>query len=146
MKKFYKDSMTAEEYNEKYKGKFMSEIAELEKKRFDENRSEIDRKHEDFVEESRQRMLTVGKLVKWLQEQDQNACILVYEPNSDAYIEQLDDLPNCDICTVAKAKKDMKDNLLNWYKDMPDKDAKAERDINTVFRYAKDADVILNFN
>lgn len=146
MKKFYKDSMTAEEYNEKYKGKFMSEIAELEKKRFDENRSEIDRKHEDFVEESRQRMLTVGKLVKWLQEQDQNACILAYEPNSDAYIEQLDDLPNCDICTVAKAKKDMKDNLLNWYKDMPDKDAKAERDINTVFRYAKDADVILNFN
>ena len=146
MKKFYKDSMTAEEYNEKYKGKFMSEIAELEKKRFDENRPEIDRKHEDFVEESRRRMLTVGKLVKWLQEQDQNACILAYEPNSDAYIEQLDDLPNCDICTVAKAKKDMKDNLLNWYKDMPDKDAKAERDINTVFRYAKDADVILNFN
>ena len=146
MKKFYKDSMTAEEYNEKYKGKFMSEIAELEKKRFDENRSEIDRKHEDFVEESRQRMLTVGKLVKWLQEQDQNACILAYEPNSDAYIEQLDDLPNCDICTVAKAKKDMNDNLLIWYKDMPDKDAKAERDINTVFRYAKDADVILNFN
>ena len=146
MKKFYEDDMSLEEYNKLYLGKNMGEITELEKRRFDENRPEIDKKHEEFAEESRKRMLTVGKLVAWLQQQDQDACILAYEPNSDAYIEQLDDIPNCDICTVAKAKKDLKDGLLNWYKDTPDKEARADENVSVVFRYAKDSDVVIKFS
>jgi hypothetical protein len=70
MNKFYKDSMTPEEYTKRYAGKNMGEITELESKRFEENKPEIDKKHEAFAEESRQRMLTVGKLVAWLQKQD----------------------------------------------------------------------------
>ena len=146
MKKFYKDDMTPEEYTKRYTGKNMGEITKLEQERFDEKKPEIDKKHEDFVNESRKHMLTVRKLVAWLQQQDQDACVLAYEPNSDAYIEQLDDLPNCDICTVAKAKKDMHDSLKSWYRDTSDADEKIKRDIDIIFRYSKDNDVIIRFN
>lgn len=146
MNKFYKDDMTSEEYIKRYTGKNMGEITELESMRFEENKPEIDKKHEVFAEECRQRMLTVGKLVAWLQKQDQDACILAYEPNSDAYIEQLDDLPNYDICTVAKAKADMRRGLLDWYRDIPDKESKVDKSVSIVFRYAKDNDVIIKFN
>lgn len=91
-------------------------------------------------------MLTVGKLVSWLKEQDQDACVLAYEPNSDAYIEQLDDLPNCDICTVKEAKSRMQEDLNQWYKDSDNKEEKIKRDVGIVFRYAEDNDVIIRFN
>ena len=146
MKAFYKDPMTIEEYNAKYKGKTMSEIQELEKKRFDENRPEIDAAHEKFVDESNDKMLTVGKLVAWLKDQDPNAHILAYEPNSDAFIEQLGKLPSYDICTVAKAKEHMAETLEGWYKGTPNPEEKVARDISIAFRYAKDSDVIIWFN
>ena len=91
-------------------------------------------------------MLTVRKLIAWLQTQDPDACVLAYEQNSDAYIEQLPDLPNCDVQNVEQAKKEMRADLKSWYRDTPDADQKIERDIATVFRYAEDKDVVIRFN
>lgn len=49
-------------------------------------------------------MLTVGSLIAWLQTQDPKACILAFEPNSNAYIEQFRKIPNQYISTVKDAK------------------------------------------
>lgn len=148
MERFYEDKDVAERYNKNYKGKSMSEIMEIEKKLFDEKRSEIDAAHEKWLENSRKGMLTVQRLIDFLKTQDPNACILAYESNSDAYIEQLPTLPSPDILNVAMAKKQMHDDLKSWYykEDTEDADKKIEHDISTVFRYAKDNDVIIRFN
>lgn len=85
-------------------------------------------------------------MIDFLKTQDPNASILAYEPNSDAYIEQLPKLPSSDILNVAMAKKQMREDLKNWYRDTDDADKNIERDISTVFRYAHDNDVIIRFN
>ena len=90
-------------------------------------------------------MLTVKKLIDFLKTQDQDACVLAYEPNSDAYIEQFPDLPSPDICSVKDAKSRLRKDLENWYGDHPDAEDKVNRDINTVFRYAEDSDIIIAF-
>lgn len=145
MEKFYEDKDAVKRYDENYKGKSMSEIMDIEQKIFDEKQPEIDDVHAKWLE-GRGRMLTVQKMIDWLKTQDPNGCILAYEPNSDAYIEQLPSLPSSDVLNVAMAKKQMKDDLQSWYKDTEDADKKIERDISTVFRYAKDNDVIIRFN
>ncbi len=144
MEKFYIDK-ERNEVASSYVGKTMGEIMELEEKRFEKNKPEIDAKHAEFAA-SRSRMLTVKKLIAWLQTQDQDACVLAYEQNSDAYIEQLPDLPNCDIQNVAQAKKQMREDLKSWYRDTPDAEQKIEKDIAVVFRYAEDNDVVIKFN
>lgn len=145
MEKFYEDKDVVERYNTNYKGKNMGEIMEIEKKLFDEKRPEIDAAHEKWLEE-RKGMLTVQRLIDFLKTQDPNACILAYEPNSDAYIEQLPSLPSPDVMNVAMAKKQMLEDLKSWYRDTEDADKKIERDISTVFRYATDNDVIIRFS
>lgn len=144
MHKFYEDKEAAARA-EKYIGKQMGEIMEAEKKVFEEKRSQIDAAHDGFVPD-RTKMLTVQKLIDYLKTQDPDACILAYEQNSDAYIEQLPGLPSPDILTVAEAKKSMRKDLESWYKNIPDAPVKIENDIATVFRYAKDNDVIIRFN
>ena len=145
MEKFYEDKDAVERYNTNYKGKNMGEIMEIEKKLFDEKRPEIDAAHEKWLE-GRKGMLTVQHLIDFLKTQDPNACILAYEPNSDAYIEQLPSLPSPDVMNVAMAKKQMLEDLKSWYRDTEDADKKIERDISTVFRYATDNDVIIRFS
>lgn len=145
MEKFYEDKGAVERYNKNYIGKSMGEIMEIEQKLFDEKRPEIDEAHEKWLE-GRKGMLTVQRLIDFLKTQDQSACILAYEPNSDAYIEQFPTLPSPDILNVAMAKKQMQDDLKSWYKDTEDADKKIERDVSTVFRYAKDSDVIIRFS
>ena len=144
MRKFYEDKEAAAR-TEEYIGKCMGEIMEAEKKVFEEKRSQIDAAHDGFVSD-RTKMLTVQKLIDYLKTQDPNACILAYERNSDAYIEQLPDLPSFDTLTVAEAKKIMREELESWYKDIPDAPVKIENDLSTVFRYAKDNDVIIQFS
>lgn len=129
---------------EEYVGKTMGEIMELEKRDFDKRRSEIDAAHEKYAD-SRSKMLTVQKLVDYLKTQDPNACILAYEPNSNAYIEQLPELPSSDVENVAEAKKRLECNLRSWYKDSENAEEKIKRDLENVFRYAKDNDVIIRF-
>lgn len=146
MKTFYKDNRSVDEINVAYAGKRIDEMQELEKKRFDEERPKIDSKHDAFIEEGRCSMLTVQKLVDFLKTQDPNACILAYEPNSDAYIEQLPSLPSPDICNVAMAKKEMEESLRSWYKGCEDAERKIADEISTVFRYANDRDVVIRFN
>ena len=144
MHKFYEDKEAAARAEE-YTRKSMREIMESEKNVFEKNRSQIDAAHDGFVSD-RTKMLTVQKLIDYLKTQDPNACILAYERNSDAYIEQLPDLPNFDILIVAEAKKIMREDLESWYRDIPNASDKIENDLSTVFRYAEDNDVIIKFN
>lgn len=144
MSPFYIDE-NAVKRQEEYVGKTMAEITKLEKKVFDEKRPEIDASHSKYVEEGRSKMLTVQKLIDYLKTQDPNACILAYEPNSDAYIEQLPELPSPDVENVAEAKKRLESNLRSWYKDSENSEEKIKQDLEIVFRYAKDNDVIIRF-
>ena len=144
MRPFYIDE-DAVERQEEYIGKTMGEITKLERKVFDEKRPEIDAAHSSYVEEGRSKMLTVQKLIDYLKTQDPNACILAYEPNSDAYIEQLPELPSPDVENVVEAKKRLESNLRSWYKDSENAEEKIKRDLENVFRYAKDNDVIIRF-
>lgn len=144
MEKFYEDKDAAERYNSNYKGKSMGEIMEIEKKLFDDKRPEIDEAHKKWLE-SRKGMLTVQRLIDFLKTQDPEGCILAYEPNSDAYIEQFPTLPSPDVLNVAMAKEKMREDLKSWYKNTPDAEQKIERDMSTVFRYATDKDVIIRF-
>lgn len=146
MNAFFIDDCSIDEISASYVGKTMSEIMKLEKERFDSMKDEIDSKHNDFIKEGRSNMLTVQRLIDYLKTQDPNACILAYEPNSDAYIEQFPSLPSPDVLDVTMAKKQMRDDLRCWYKDTEDAEQKIERDVSTVFRYANDNDVIIRFN
>ena len=141
MSPFYRDE-DAVKRQEEYVDKTMGEIMELEKQDFDKRRPEIDAAHEKYAD-GRSKMLTVQKLIDYLKTQDPNACILAYEPNSDAYIEQLPELPSSDVENVAEAKKRLESNLRSWYKDTENAEEKIKRDLETVFRYAKDNDVII---
>ena len=143
MSPFYRDE-DAVKRQEEYVDKTMGEIMELEKQDFDKRRPEIDAAHEKYAD-GRSKMLTVQKLIDYLKTQDPNACILAYEPNSDAYIEQLPELPSSDVENVAEAKKRLESNLRSWYKDTENAEEKIKRDLETVFRYAKDNDVIIRF-
>ena len=91
-------------------------------------------------------MLTVQKLIDYLKTQDPNACILAYEPNSFAYIEQLPSLPNPDICTVAESKAEMRKSLEHWHKDTTNAEEKINKEIEKAYRYAEDTDIIIKFN
>lgn len=145
MKPFYKDQRTLDEINSTYSGKTLFEIQKLEKERFAGVVDEIDSKHEEYVNDNRKNMLTVQKLIDYLKTQDPDACILAYEQNSDAYIEQLSELPSYDIQTVAEAKKHMEEDLKQLYRGMPNANLIASNEVSTVFRYAKDNDVIIQF-
>lgn len=144
MDTFYKDE-DAMKRSESYIGKTMAEISELEQEDFEKRKPEIDAAHAMYVE-SRKKMLTVQRLIDFLKTQDPDACILAYELNSDAYIEQFPALPSPDILNVKMAKEQMREDLKSWYRDSADAESKIERAVNTVFRYAKDNDVIIRFN
>ena len=144
MEIFYKDADVIER-QKKYIGMNMGEITELEQEVFEKRKPEIDAAHDNWVE-NRKGMLTVQRMIDFLKTQDPDACILAYEPNSDAYIEQFPTLPSPDVMNVKMAKEKMEEDLKSWYKNTPDANKKIERDINTVFRYAQDNDVIIRFN
>lgn len=146
MEKFYRDSRDLKEINASYSGKTMDEIVNAEKAYFESERSKIDKAHAKFIDNGRSKMLTVGKLIDWLKTQDPDACILAFETNSNAYIEQMPDLPNDDVCTVKRAKELHKESLETWYRNSPNSEALIQAELDTVFRYAKDTDIIIKFN
>lgn len=146
MKKFYTDDRTVDEINKAYSGKTMGEIQEIENARFKKIQPMIDEKHKEFCGTDRTRMLTVQKLIDYLKTQDPNACILAYEPNSLAYIEQLPGLPSSDVCTVKEDREKQREFLKNWYKDTPNTEQKIEDELAEMYRYAQDNDVIIKFN
>lgn len=143
---FVDDSRTVDDINAAYRGKTMAEISELEDARKEAIRDEVDMKHEQFLNMGREKMLTVRKLIEYLQKQDPDACILAYEQNSFAYIEQFPSLPSPDICTVAEDKARLKEDLENWYRGSPGSDMKIKKEIEMTYRYAKDSDVIIKFS
>ena len=144
MDRFYKDEKAVER-TKTYAGMNMAEITKLEQEDFDKRKPEIDAAHEQWLK-SRKGMLTVQRMIDFLKTQDPEACVLAYEPNSDAYIEQFPSLPSPDVLNVKMAKEQMLKDLKSWYRDTPDADKKIDRDISTVFRYAQDNDVIIRFS
>jgi len=137
--------MKEEAFMDSMKGRTMGEIMEHpESKRLDEERKALaeERRMELLP---RTRMLTVRKLMDYLATQDPDACVLAYEANSLAYIEQLPTLPNESICTVAEMKAREENHLRGWYKGCEDAEERIREDIKTIFRYSKDNDVIIGF-
>lgn len=132
-------------FMESMKGKMMGEILEHpELKRLEEERKALadERRMES---PSRSRMLTVRKLMDYLATQDPDACVLAYEQNSLAYIEQLPELPNESICTVAEKKARVEEGMRSWYRGCEDAEEKVKEHIKTTFRYSRDNDVIIEF-
>lgn len=91
-------------------------------------------------------MLTVQDVIDYLKTQNPNACVLGYESNSRAYIEQFKDLPNMYICTVKEMKKRDRESLDGWYKHDPIeiRKKKIKETIDETYRYSEDDDVIFN--
>ena len=147
MDKFYEDPMTPAEYGKAYAGKNMAEIQDAENARFDAARPAVDEAHGGFVGEygGRRNMLTVGRLVEWLLRQDQDACVLAYEQNSDAYIEQPGGLPSPDVCTVEQCRADMEKSLRGWYRGTAGAEGRIQADLERTFRYAQPGDVVIGF-
>lgn len=146
MERFYTDNRSIDEINSLYAGKSMGEIQTAEMTHFKEIKPMIDEKHNEFCDKDRTKMLTVQKLIDYLKTQDPNACILAYEVNSMAYIEQFPNLPNSDICTVKEAREEHRESLKNWYKDTHNAEQRIEDEIADTYRYAKDNDIIIKFN
>lgn len=92
-------------------------------------------------------MLTVKDLIAWLKKQNPNACVLGFEPNSNAWIEQFKELPSLAIRTVAQEKESDREHLKNWYKGYPPDviKEKVEAEMKEVFRYANDDDIVIRF-
>lgn len=134
---------TIEQLNKEYSGKSALEILDLEKKMQEKIKDDVDAAHKKSIEEGRSKMLTVQKLIDYLKTQDSNACILAYEPNSFAFIEQLPDLPSRAICTIAEDKKNLESHLRNFYRDSLDVDAKVKQELELTYRYARDNDVVI---
>ncbi len=137
------DTRSVEDINNEYTGKSLGEIIELEDARTDAMRQEVDADHDAAIADERAKMLTVQKLIDYLKTQDPGACILAYEDNSFAYIEQWPVLPNPGICTVKEHKARMRESLASWYKGTDGASEKIEHDISKAYRYAKDNDVII---
>lgn len=132
-------------FMESMKGKTMGEISEHpESKRFDEERKALADARRALAPH-RTEMLTVRKLMDFLSRQNPDACILAYEPNSLAYIEQFPDLPNSSICTVAEAKKRDEEGLRGWFRGCEDAERKVQERLAETFRYAQDDDVVIEF-
>lgn len=100
---------------------------------------------EKYMREHRSEdMLTVKDLIAYLKKQNPNACILGYEPNSLAYIEQPKDLKHT-VMTVREDKVRAKADLENWYRHDPEdvRNQKVKKDMDEMYRYSEDDDVII---
>lgn len=91
-------------------------------------------------------MLTVQDVIDYLKTQNPNACVVGFERNSNAYIEQFKEIPNHYICTVKEMKKRDRESLKQWYKDSApeERKKKIKEDLAVTYRYTEDDDVIFN--
>ena len=102
---------------------------------------------EKYMREHRSEdMLTVKDLIKYLKKQNPDACILVYEQNSGAWIEQSKDLSRT-MNTVCELKEKEREWLESWYKNDPEekRKRKIKAYLKETFRYAKDDDICISF-
>ena len=88
-------------------------------------------------------MLTVRKLIDYLKTCNPDARILAFETNSNAYIEQLPNLPNHLICTVGEDKIQERKFQEQWFRNCSDKEEKIEKEMAEIYRYTKDDDIIM---
>lgn len=99
--------------------------------------------HEKWDRENRGRMLTVQKLIDYLKTKNPNACILGFEVNSNAFIEQLPDIPNHVISTVAESKARDRNYFMNFFRNCNNREERVEKEIKEVYRYAQDDDIVI---
>ena len=92
-------------------------------------------------------MLTVKDLIEFLKKQDPNALVVGYEPNSYAYVSQSKDLPSVQIRTVEDDKIYEYAHLMEHYRHLSEEDRKKkiEENLNEMYRYVQDQDVIIQF-
>lgn len=96
-------------------------------------------------------MMTVESLIEFLKTQDPKGCILAFETNSNAYIEQFRELPSNYVCSVKDAKEQERSWLKQFYRGTDPKkegyntlEELVEAKVKEVFRYAEDSDVVFN--
>lgn len=94
-------------------------------------------------------MLQVKDLVKYLQSLNQEANILYFEVNSNAWCHTFKELPSINVRTIAEEKKNERQYLETYFKDIKDeeeKEKKIKEQMETVFRYSlNDDDVVMSF-
>ena len=125
---------------ERFIGKTLSEIIDITKA---ERRENMDMNNK--LDPHRKEMLTVKKLMDFLATCNPDACIVAYEDNSFAYTEQMPELPNHCICTVKQDKEWERENLERWYKDTENAKSKIDLDMQELYRYVDDDDIVLRF-
>lgn len=84
--------------------------------------------------------LTVGKLVMWLQQQNQDALVYAIEPNTGTWQEIPEDCFELTqyFATVNDEKAKELESFKLWYKHLPDAAAKAQKDVDKYFQYVED--------
>ena len=93
----------------------------------------------------RTKMLTVQNLIDYLKTQNPNAYIVAYKTVSEAYVNQLSELPNGYVCTVAEDKKSQLEFLRHFYKDTENADQKIDELMKREYRYVNDDDIVIRF-
>lgn len=85
-------------------------------------------------------MLTVGKLVSWLQQYDQDALVYAVESNTNTWQEIPGDFERIGyvFSTLENQKKRELDNLLHRYKDSKGGEKKAWDAYEDTFQYTED--------
>ena len=131
--------------NEKKKKKLSKKV--LEKRKETKKIRSVEELEVYFKKHRSEDMLTVQDLIDWLQKQNPKACVLGFEPNSNAWIEQHKKLPSISIKTVREAKEQERKSMNSWYRHDPDdvRQQKVEAHMKEVFRYAEDDDVVIRF-
>ena len=84
--------------------------------------------------------LTVGKLVAWLQKQDQDALVYAVEPNTGTWQEIPEEcFERTQYFTTVKDQKASElYSFTHWYRGYPDAAEKAQKDVDNYFQYVED--------
>ena len=111
-----------------------------------DNKKKKEKKFSPFKSEAEERawrhahMLTVGKLVAWLQQYDQDALVYAVESNTNTWQEIPEDFEQIGyvFSTLETQKRRELDNLMHWYKGSKDGEKKARDAYEDAFQYTED--------
>lgn len=87
-------------------------------------------------------MLTVKDVMDYLKDKDPNSLVLIYEPNSFAYISQFKD-PKMSFVKVSDAKIEERKYWEKFYKGNKNKEKIVNDKVEELFRYSRNNDIIM---
>ena len=92
-----------------------------------------------------QNMLTVRKLIEWLQKQDPDALVYRFETNTGDWQEIPDDFDRFPgwFETVAQGKKRDRKSLRSMYKGNPNIDEKVKEELKDIYKYTEPNGVLI---